>query len=494
MAIDVIASAGLNVAGLLSPADATEHAKMIRYSNPKVLLATSLGAFLPPFTSSVISFSVPEIGHDLGASFVLVVWVPLAYLIALPSLMILIGKLSDILGRSKFYFLGLSVFAAGGLLAAVSGSIAFLIFSSLVMGIGGSLLSVNSTAIVSSVYPPESRGGALGINAMSVYLGLTSGPLLAGVLIEFLGWRSLFYLVASFAVLSLIPVYAFLRAVDFQSERRRIDFPGFAAFLLAILSIVLYLGLGQMYGWLSTIYLLIFGLAMLAAFILYERGREEPILNLSLFTKNRTFSAANFTAFLNYISTFAIVFVFSIYFSVIAHMSPSQAGLVLTVEPALMVIFSPISGRMADRFGSRILASFGMLVISISFLFMYTSIGRVAPTAMVWPLGVIGVGFGFFSAPNTNSVMGSVEKRDSGTASGTLGTMRFVGQLMSLALMSSVLAGSMPRSMLFDIFSGVGTNLSAVDIAGFMNGLRFVMLLSCILSFAGVFTSLVRNS
>ena len=162
---------------------------MERYSNPRVLLATSLGSFLPPFTSSVISFSVPEIGHVLRASFVVVVWVPLAYLIALPSLMILIGKLSDIFGRARFYLIGLSIFATGGFLAAESVTIAFLVFSSLVMGVGGSFLSVNSTAIVSSVYPPESKGGALGINAMSVYLGLTSGPLLSGVFVEFLGWR-----------------------------------------------------------------------------------------------------------------------------------------------------------------------------------------------------------------------------------------------------------------------------------------------------------------
>lgn len=467
---------------------------MKRYSNPKVLFSTSLGSFITPFTSSVISFSVPEIGHFLKVSFTLMVWVPMAYLIALPSLMILFGKLSDIFGRSRFYLLGLIIFGTGAILATFSKGVYFLIFSTLVMGVGGSFLSVNSTAIVSSVYPPEARGGALGINAMSVYLGLTSAPTMAGLLIELLGWKSLFYLVAAFSFLSVIPVYLFLRKVDIPMRERSIDFVGFVAFLISILTIVLYLSFSEIYGWFSTIYLLIIGIAILLLFVMYERNKTEPILDLSLFTKNRTFSAANFTAFLNYISTFAIVFVFSIYFSVIAGLTPSKSGLILTVEPVLMVIFSPISGRLSDKFGSRGLASLGMLIISIGFFFIYLIIGSISPYQLVWPLGVIGIGFGLFSAPNTNSVMGSVDRKDSGTASGTLGTMRFVGQLMSLALMSTLLAESMPRNMLIELFSGISANLTVSDVAGFLAGLRMVMLLSGILSLIGVFTSLVRNS
>ena len=250
---------------------------MSRYSNPKVLFATSLGAFIPPFTSSVISFSVPEIGHFLKASFTLMVWVPMAYLIALPSLMILFGKLSDIFGRPRFYMLGFLVFGAGGVLSIFSNSVYFLIFSTLVMGVGGSLLSVNGTAIVSSVYPPDARGGALGINAMSVYLGLTTGPILAGVLVEFLGWQSLFYVVAAFAFLSLIPVYAFLRKVDVPTAARSIDYLGFALFLIAILSIVLYLSFSEVYGFTATIYLLGFGLFVLVLFVLFERRKEDVL-------------------------------------------------------------------------------------------------------------------------------------------------------------------------------------------------------------------------
>ncbi len=462
-------------------------------SNPKVLFSTSLGSFLSPFTSSIISFSVPEIGNDLGVSFTLMVWVPLAFLIALPSLMVLFGKLSDSFGRARFYMIGFVIFGAGAVLAGVSYQVYQLIFSTLVMGIGASLLSVNGTAIVSSVYSSESRGGALGINAMSVYLGLTSGPVLAGAIIGALGWHSLFLLVSVFAFMSIIPAFSFLRRAEIPTRARPIDVVGFFVFLAAILSVVLYLSFSEVYGWFSTIYLLASGIALLAIFVLYERNKADPILDIRLFTRNRTFSAANFTAFLNYISTFAIIFVFSVYFSVIAGISPEDSGLILTVEPVLMVIFSPLSGRLSDRFGSRGLASLGMLIISIAFFFLYFAVGKISPVEIAWPLGAVGVGFGLFSAPNTNSVMSSVDRKDSGTASGTLGTMRFLGQLMSLAVMSTLLAESMPRNMILELFSGASSGSAVLDAVAFLSGLKTVMLVSGILSLAGVFTSLVRG-
>ncbi len=361
------------------------------------------------------------------------------------------------------------------------------------MGIGASFFAVNSTAILSSVYPPESRGGALGINAMSVYLGLTCGPVAAGYLINYMGWQSVFYLVSAYAFLSLIPVFLYLRKLDLPVKRERVDLAGFVLFFFSMLLTVLFLSLTEINGIFPAVYLLIAGMLLLAVFLLYERRKESPILDVRLFTRSRTFSAANFTAFLNYVSTFAIVFVFSIYFSVVANLQPSQYGIILSVEPAVMVIFSPLSGRLSDRIGARVPASLGMLIISGAFFFMGYEIGRVPPADLVYPLAVIGLGFGLFSAPNTNSVMGSVERKDMGTASGVLGTMRFVGQLMSLAIMGTVLADSVPRSTMIQLFSGVSSNFTLVDISGFIEGMKLVMITSGILSLAGVLTSLVRK-
>ena len=462
-------------------------------SSRRVLAAASLGSFLAPFGSSVLSFSVPEIGRSLGISFLLMVWVPLAYLIPLTTLMVLFGKLSDSYGRTRFFLLGFLLYAAGSVAAALSTSFVPLVLPIVVMGTGSALLSVNSTALVSVVFPSRARGGALGIVPMAVYLGLPAGPPVAGLLLGLAGWRSLFYTTAALSLGSLLLGRRYLRRVETPRRPSPLDLPGFATFLAGIFLTVFALSAGEVYGWIEVVPILLAGLASLVLFTRVERRRANPLLDLSLFTRNRTFAAANLTAFLNYVSTFSIVFVFSIYFTVIAGWTPVAAGLALVVEPAVMVVISPVSGRLSDRLGSRGLASLGMLVISAAFFGLYLLVGRVPPLDLVVPLAVVGVGFGLFSAPNTNSVMGSVDRERSGLAAGTLGTMRFVGQLMSIALTGALLAASLSHAAILGLFSGASAASLSADTGPFLSGLREIMAVSGTLSLLGVFTSLVRG-
>ncbi len=460
----------------------------------RTLIITSLGSFLTPFTSSLISFAVPKIAGTFHSNFVDIVWVPMAYLIALPTFMILLGRLSDMYGRIRFYRIGFLIFSLGALLAATANDIYFLILSSFVMGFGGALIGTNATAIISIVYPREKRGWALGINAMSVYLGLTMAPVLGGILNQFFSWQAIFLINIPIAVVALILTFIYMKSskIDFARKKEKIDLMGALLFTIGILSTVLYLSLGQIYDFLDTIYLLIIGIAVIVSFVFYERRIENPMLDISLFTTNRTFSAANFTAFLNYVSTFSITFIFSIFLQMILGYPPFAAGMILMIEPVLMVIFSPISGRMSDRYGSRGIASIGMLVIAIAFFILAFVNVKSGILSMVIPLGILGVGFGLFSAPNTNSVMGSVGSNRAGVASGTLGTMRFTGQLLSLALASAILSVSIPHSMLLQIFSGV-TVKSGIDASAFEGGFKIIMILSGVLSLIGSYTSLLRT-
>jgi len=467
---------------------------MAKDDRVKTLFVTSLGAFLTPFTSSLISFAVPKIAGTFHSSFTDIVWVPMAYLIALPTFMILLGRLSDMYGRIRFYRIGFIIFSLGTLLASIADNIYFLILSSFVMGFGGALIGTNSTAIISIVYPKEKRGWALGINAMSVYLGLTMAPVLGGILTQFLPWQAIFLINIPIALVALILTFIYMKRsrIDEIKKKEKIDVVGSLIFTGSIFSIVLYLSLGQIYDFLSTIYLLVAGIILIFTFVFYERRVESPMLDISLFTTNRTFTAANFTAFLNYVSTFSITFVFSIFLQMILGYPPFIAGMLLMVEPILMVIFSPISGKMSDMYGSRGIASVGMLIIAIAFFILAFINGKSGIASMAIPLGILGVGFGLFSAPNTNSVMGSVNPTKVGVASGTLGTMRFTGQLLSLALASAILSMSLPHSMLIGIFSGV-TVKSGIDASTFESGFRTIMILSGILSLIGSYTSLLRT-
>lgn len=467
---------------------------MERSLERRILLTTSISAFLGPFTGSIMSFAVPRIGLTFHASLYSIIWVPMGYLITLTSFVILFGRVSDIYGRVKYFRIGLVIYLMASVLASLSFNLYMLIAASFVIGFGGAFLAANSTAIISHVYPQERRGGALGIYAMSVYIGLTTAPVLGGILVQFYDWQSVFWVNIPFVLVTLVLSYLYMKDIDIRGQKTgSLDIRGSALFTIAILSIVVYLTLSQISGFLRYIYLGAGGLAITIIFVLLERKTEEPMLDIRMFSRNRTFSAANVTAFLNYLSTFSIVFIFSLFLESVMNYSPFYTGMLITAEPVFMVIFSPISGRLSDIYGTRILSSMGMLMIGISFIVLYFLNLQASVLNIILPLSFIGIGFGFFSATNTNAVMGSVPREKFGVASGTLGTMRFTGQLASLALSTTILAVSIPRDAILGLFSGASMSLTITDKLAFVSGFRLVMLISGILSLAGAYTSMLRS-
>ncbi|MGC8505486.1 MAG: MFS transporter [Thermoplasmata archaeon] len=458
-----------------------------------ILLTTSLAAFSTPFLSSAVAFAVPRIGVSFHLTFLQAALIPLVILIPLASFMIFFGRISDEIGRVSVFRYGLVLFAVSAALAPFSATYYILVALLFVLGVGAAILSTNSTAIVSYVYSSGGRGLALGINAMSVYLGLTFAPFLGGLLIEFFGWRSIFYFVAPVSAVAFFISLGSMRNIEIRKHEYRLNVRGTITFVGFILSLTLYLALGNILGFLNTSFLIAFSLIFLILFLNDENRSVEPVLPPKLFRKNRTFVASNITAFLNYVSTFSIVFVFSIYLQVILGVSPFLSGILLLPEPVMMVALSPVAGKLSDLAGSRAIASIGMLIIGISFLslYYYHPSGRVDLMIL---LGILGVGFGLFSAPNTNSVMGSVDRDSSGTASGFLGTMRFTGQLLSIFLATLVLSIFMPKSLIVGMFSGIVIRITPLYFSSFTYGFRIVMLISGILSLAGSMISILRNA
>ncbi len=457
-----------------------------------VLLTTSIAAFITPFLSSAIAFAVPRIGVAFHLDFYQAAMLPMIFLIPLASFMIFFGKISDDIGRVTVFRIGLVVFSAASLAAAFSASYDSLAASIFLAGLGTAILSTNSTAIVSFVYASGRRGFALGINAMSVYLGLTFAPFLGGLLIEFLGWRSIFLFTAPLALIGLFVSVFSMRNLETEMLKKRASLKGPALFAAFVLSLTAYAAFGNIFGYGRIAGLAVISLILLIIFLWIDRKSKNPTIPISMIRGNRTFVASNITAFLNYLGTFSIVFVFSLYLQVILHISPFLSGLTILPEPVMMVLLSPVAGRLADRVGSRVIASAGMFIIGFSFLslFLNPSAGKIYIMVV---LGFIGLGFGFFSAPNTNSVMGSARKEDSGIASGFLGTMRFIGQLMSIVMATFVLSVYIPKPLIIGMFSGTVVVITPSYYTGFIEGFKIVMILSAILSIAGAFTSLMKN-
>jgi len=457
-----------------------------------ILLTTSIAAFLSPFLSSAIAFAVPKIGESFRLSFYQGSVLPVIFLIPLASFMILFGRLSDDLGRVKIFRLGLLIFAVSALLAPAIHSYLYLVVMIFFAGLGAAVLSTNSTAIVSYVYASGGRGFALGINAMSVYLGLTFAPFLGGLLIEFNDWQSIFFFSGPLAICALLMSAASMRGIEIRGPPGRTNLRQASMFSLFIILLTTYAAFGDIFGYMRLIYLPLLSLFVLFLFLHYEIRSENPIIPASVFRRNRTFVASIATAFLNYVSTFSIVFVFSIYLQVILHVNPFVSGLIILPEPVLMVLLSPVAGKLADRMGSRLIASSGMVIIGASFLLLFLLVSVSRADIMIL-LGILGVGFGLFSAPNTNSVMGSVRREDSGIASGILGTMRFTGQMVSIVAATLILSLYMPRSLIIGMFSGSIVTITPLFYNSFISGFRVVMLISSLLAFIGAVSSTMKN-
>ncbi|MHB8105230.1 MAG: MFS transporter, partial [Dehalococcoidales bacterium] len=290
----------------------------------------------------------------------------------------------------------------------------------------------NSVAILASVFPREERARALGISQSGTYFGLSLGPLIGGVMTEHLGWKSIFLLSGGLGILLLWLVFQGLKAEWREAKGEKIDVIGSIAYIISIAFF--------MYGFSSLpdktgIILFVLGTAGLVFFVWYELRIPSPVFDLTLFRHNQVFIFSNLAALITYISTFAMTFLLSLYLQYIQGYSAETAGMVLITSSVLMTIFTLLTGFVLRKTAPRLVATAGMAINCVS-LIMLIFLGNSTPIwYVVIALGVYGIGIGLFVSPNTNVIMGSVSTKVLGVASGTLGTMRTAGMMLSMGIM-----------------------------------------------------------
>ena len=403
----------------------------------KCALVTSvLASFLTPFMGSAVNLAIPSIGRSLNGGAVMLSWVVSSFLLATAALLLPIGRLADIIGRKKIFVLGILIFSLFSLLCGFAWSLASLIALRFFQAVGGAMIFGTSIAILTSVYPPQERGRVLGINVASVYIGLSLGPALGGVLNHQLGWQSIFYFSAFLGLVTFLFAVTKLKGEWADAEGEYFDFSGAVIYMAGIAATILGFSLiAESFAK----YVFAAGLALLVIFVRHEARAAQPLLDVRLFSHNIVFAFSNLAALINYSATFALGFLLSLYLQIIRGFDSQIAGLILLSQPVLMASLSPLAGRLSDRVEPRIVSSWGMGLTALG-LFAFIFIGEMMPVwEIVLFLIVIGVGFALFSSPNTNAVMGSVEKRLYGVASSTLATMRLLGQAISMAVASLVI-------------------------------------------------------
>jgi MFS family permease len=348
----------------------------------------------------------------------------------------------------------------------------------ILQGLGSAMIFGTAVAILTSVTPPAQRGKALGIYTTAVYLGLSMGPFLGGMLTGLFGWRSIFAVNLPLGLFAIALIFLFLKGEWADCRGERFDAGGSIQYGLTLTCAIYGFSLlPEREG-----FILVFaGAVMLAVFIARELRISYPLWDIRVFSKNRVFLFSNMAALVNYAATFAVMFFLSLYLQYIWGYSPQQAGTLLVVQPVVMALVSPAAGRLSDRIEPGKIASAGMAITALA-LILLTFTGSDTPLQMIAGILVIlGIGLGLFSSPNTNAVMGSVDRSSYGVASGTLGTMRLTGQMLSMGIAMMVLA----------IFVG-NVRITPELYPAFLESMKVSMVISAVMCVAGIFFSLVR--
>ena len=401
----------------------------------------SLGLIIP-FMGSSITIALPSIGEEFSMNAVLLGWVATAYLLAVAMFLVPFGRIADIHGRKTIYLWGLFIFTCSSLLAALSTSPTQLILSRALQGFGGSMIAGTGVAILSSVFEPGERGKALGINVAATYSGLSLGPFLGGLLTQHLGWRSIFWLNVPLGAIMIGMVLWKLQGEWAEARGERFDYAGSVIYGFTLLAMIYGLSLlPANFG----VWLILIGILGMIVFIKYEATLQSPVFNLSLFRDNKVFSFSNLAALINYSATFAVSFILSLYLQYTKGFPPEEAGMILVSQPIMQAIFSPFAGKLSDRIEPRIVASIGMGFTALGLFLLIFLEEQTSVVFVISTLVLLGFGFAFFSSPNTNAVMSSIDKRSYGVASATLATMRATGMMFSMGLVMVIFAVTMGR-------------------------------------------------
>jgi len=411
-----------------------------------VTLNIWIGAYMSTLDASIVNISLPTIVRSLDTHLTAVAWVVMAYLIVITGCLLLMGRLSDLFGQRRIYLLGFLTFTLGSAFCGFSPTIYFLIGSRMLQGLGASALMANGSAILTTAYPEEDRGKALGILGSVISAGFLTGPILGGFLVEHLGWRSIFFINLP---IGAIGIYLSSKVLDKDgsAEKARLDLLGALLIFLFLASLLLFLnrmarGSGPLlWGWVFPL------LLCLGLFILVELRSPSPLVDLKLF-RRRLFVASLGASFFSFWMGAAHTFVMPFFLQNILEFSPAKAGMFIFPVGLTVMATAPLGGRFSDRVGVRIPATLGLTLTALA-VFSFT---LLTPSAndldILWRQVVLGMGISFFNPANNSAIIGSLPREKVGLASSFLALSRNLGLVIGVAFAEMVITFSLPISPL----------------------------------------------
>ena len=423
-------------------------------TNPWLVLAVlTTGFFMILLDTTIVNVAIPAMSSGLNATLDQILWVINAYLLVYTVLLITAGRLGDLFGQRNLFAAGLFIFTLASALCGLSQNSDQLIAARILQGTGGALLTPQTLAILTSIFPPERRGAAFGIWGGVAGLATLAGPTLGGAIITYIDWRWIFYINVPVGILALVAT--FLIIPDLRPGRRHgWDVVGIVAATAGLFAIVFGLIEGQKYSWgqiqsygVTIPEVIGAGVVILVLFLIWERFQAEPLLPLVLF-RDRNFAVANWIAAAISFGMLSMFLPFTIYLQSARGFTALVAGLTLAPMSITSMFTAPFAGRFADRFGGKYILTAGITLFTIGM----GTIALVAGPDSTWinflvPAIIAGAGIGMTFAPMTTVAMRNIKPQVAGSASAVLNTIRQLGAVIGSAVIGALLQNQLATTL-----------------------------------------------
>src|SRR5438309_6375841 len=445
--------------------------------------------------SRIVIVGLPQVAASLHADAEQAIWITQAYVLGSTVALLLIGRISDIVGRVKLYTSGFGVFTFGSLLTSLAVNPAQVIAFRAIQGLGSAILFTNSAAMIVDATPADELGLSLGINQVAFRMGSMAGLTVSGIILSVLDWRAQFYVNVPIGVFGTAWARFRLREVAKLERGAPIDWGGFAAFTIFILFLLIALTLAA-YGVaeVATVaVLLVVSILALVAFVVVERSQKHPLLDLKLL-RIREFTGGVAAQLLNAVAFGAVLLLVSLYFQLVLRKSPLEAGLLIIPMDIATLAAGPLSGRLSDKYGHLPFTTAGLATISLSLVLFATTDANTPYSLFVVYLILFGAGLGFFASPNISSIMGSVPPERRGIASGFRATFFNVGYTISLNLAILITTFTVPYALVTQIIQSVNpAGISVADRILFAQGIKTTYLWLAGINTLAILPSLLRG-
>ena len=448
----------------------------------------SIGIGLSVIDQSGLNIAIPVISKDFSLDIPTVQWLILAYILTTSALFLPMGRLADTIGIKNIYLSGFIIFGIGALLAGISTSFNMLMFAKIFQGFGTACIQANAMVMATNIFPEKERGRALGLYVSIIGMGAILGPVIAGILIDQFGWRSIFFSTSFVSIIAFLSGFFLLKS-DSKTLSEKFSFDWIGALISSIAFIVLLLGITNVHRYnffsIESSGLIVLGILLISLFILWETKVNNPMLRVDFF-KVPQFSLGIVTRLLTFISFSSTMFLMPFYLIQVLEYKTNLSGLLLISSAFFMAIISPFSGRLSDKFGTKWISMLGIAFISLSAFILSNLTINSSPILIIIGLSISGAGWAVFSAPNTSAIMGSLPIENRSVISALLQLTRTTANLISIALSTLLITLTMSSDGFNADLSSINPSENLNVFLSFTNGFSSAFIMAGFIALIGI--------